>query len=139
MRPLRIIIAAVTTLAVVAGGVTGFGGELLYDGVGGWMLLIHLAAAPLMMVGLAALALLSGGRHRFDVGTNRPAEAVRKTAFWLVLLSGLLSMASMLLAMWPLFSYAGQDTLRVLHELSGIVLLAAGGAYFAAAARSRAK
>lgn len=133
MRALRIIFAAVATLAVLAGGVTGFGGELLYDGVAGWMLLAHLAAAPLMMVGMAGVALLSAGRHRFDAGTDRPIDVFRKAAFWLMLLAALSSMASMLLAMWPLFSYAGQDTLRVVHELSGIALLATGAAYLACA------
>jgi hypothetical protein len=129
MRSLRIITACVAAVGVLVGAVTGFGGELLFDGVGGWMLLVHLAAAPLMMVGMTGVALLWGARHRFDTGPNRPAESLRKTAFWLMLLSALLSIGSMLLAMWPLFGYAGQDQLRVIHELSGIGLLAAGALY----------
>lgn len=126
------IVLSKSTLAVVVAGVaitalTGYGSRLIGDHLGGWGLLAHMAAAPLVLLGFAAVALLWGRRHRFDADDG--VAGGTKLLFWIMLVCALASAASMLAAMLPVFGYIGQDWLRVIHEWSGIGLIAAGVLY----------
>ena len=120
-----ILIATITGVALTA--LTGYGGHLLDDHPSGWVLLAHMAASPLVLLGLAAVALLWGRRHRFDADND--VAGVTKLLFWVFLICGLASAASMLAAMLPVFGYIGQDRLLIIHEWSGIGLIAAGVLY----------
>ncbi len=117
-----ILIAAISGVALTA--LTGYGGYLLDDHPSGWVLLAHMAASPLVLLGFAAAALLWGRRHRFD--TNNGIAGGTKLLFWIVLMCALASAGSMLAAMLPLFGYIGQDRLLIVHEWSGICLIATG-------------
>ena len=126
------IVFGKSMLAVVVAGVaitalTGYGSHLFSDHLSGWGLLAHMAAAPLVLFGFAAVALLWGRRHRFDADNG--VAGGTKLLFWIMLVCALASAASMLAAMLPVFGYIGQDWLRIIHELSGIGLIAAGVLY----------
>lgn len=126
------IVLGKAALAVVVAGVavtalTGYGSHLFGDHLRGWGLLAHMAASPLVLLGFAAVALLWGRRHRFDADNG--VAGGTKLLFWIILTCALASAASMLAAMLPVFGYIGQDWLRVIHEWSGIGVIAAGVLY----------
>lgn len=132
------ILGVLATLAVLACGVTGYVGDWCFGGPTGWWLIAHMAAAPVVMVALTASAVLWGRAHRFDRRRERGESTMgspRKLWFWLLMISAFVSMTTMLAAMLPVFGYTGQNTLAETHEISGMVLLAAGGLYLVAAAR----
>lgn len=120
-----ILIAMITGVALTA--LTGYGGHLIDDHTSGWVLLAHMAASPLVLLGFAAAALRWGGRHRYD--SDNGVAGGTKFLFWVMLLCALASAASMLAAMLPIFGYIGQHWLLIIHEWSGIGLIAAGALY----------
>jgi len=89
-----------------------------------WVLMLHVAAAPLFALGLALVALTWSSRYRFDDPSSQQGCTV-KTLFWLILLSGLVVILSGVLPMTPIFGTAGQHQLYLIHRYSGIVLTAA--------------
>jgi hypothetical protein len=130
MTAIRIIIGVVLLVGVAGGAITGFGPKLVGDNPHGWLLLAHVSFAPLIIVGLTGVSLLSGRRNRFDVPCERGDVGVLgRVAFWIFLLCGFGNLVTMLSAMFPLFGYIGQDRLVEAHELFGIGLLIAGGIY----------
>lgn len=99
-------------------GLTGFGGEWLYDEVANWTLLAHMAGAPLFILGLTGLAVLWPRRCSRAAGW-------RKLPLWLVIATGFVVMASMLAAMLPMVGQWGQETLGEIHEVSAMLLMLA--------------
>jgi energy-converting hydrogenase Eha subunit A len=88
-----------------------------------WVLMAHVAVAPLFALGLAAVALTWSGlcRGGVDSPLNTPAQAL----LWVVLLDGLVVILSGVLPMTPLFGAQGQHVLYLTHRYSAIVLTAA--------------
>ena len=127
---------AAALLGFALAAVTGFGDWLRSEELRGWMLLIHMLAAPLFIAGLTLLAVTRAERCRFGPGGGTVAGG-QKLAFWAAIAFGLASIGTMLLAMLPLLGYAGQETLTEIHRYTGLglagavvlhlVLLAAGG------------
>lgn len=100
----------------------------------GWWLLVHMAFAPLFILGLvllsAALPATNGiaaedsrvSETRDSMGLTRPAAQV---LFWIVVLGGVVTAGSML---WSMTSWPDQALLHDLlavHRYSGLVMTAA--------------
>ncbi|MEO6436185.1 MAG: hypothetical protein ABIP55_10575 [Tepidisphaeraceae bacterium] len=92
----------------------------------GWMLILHMSFAPLLAICIAALAVLWAETNASD-----RVSAVQKFAFWVVILSGFVTITTALLGMMTWFGSGWQETLLNLHRLSSMVLLIAA-AYQAA-------
>lgn len=87
-----------------------------------WVLMAHVAVAPLFALGLAALALTWSGLGR---GADSPLSLPAKMLLWLVLLAGLVVTLSGVVPMTPLFGTEGQHLLYLTHRYSAIVLTVA--------------
>src|SRR5688500_6602465 len=97
-----------------------------------WMLILHMSVAPLFAIALTVLALLwaeqnaaervaaSGGTATDD--RFLPGE---KLAFWLAVVTGLVTTASAMLLMMSWFGSDAQHTLLNLHTYGGLILLIA--------------
>ncbi len=134
---------AITTLCFVVLAITGFAGALCLGRLEGWWLMAHVAASLPFAIGLSVTAvsladpcrfarpdgewLRRGGGH-FG-GGRRPAagrfDTGQKLFFWLVLVFGFASLASMMLETTPLFSQRGLSILHAVHRYSGLGLLIA--------------
>jgi cytochrome b subunit of formate dehydrogenase len=88
-----------------------------------WVLMAHVAVAPLFALGLAAVALTWSDLGRG--GAESPLNAPAKAMLWVVLLAGLVVTVSGVLPMTPLFGTPGQHLLYLTHRYSAIVLTAA--------------
>ncbi|MGA2436412.1 MAG: hypothetical protein ABSG25_14140, partial [Bryobacteraceae bacterium] len=88
-----------------------------------WVLMVHVAAAPLFALGLAAVALAWGGSCVRGVDSRLSAPA--KVLLWVILLCGLVVMLSGIVPMTPLLGTSGQHILYLTHRYSAIVLTAA--------------
>jgi len=108
---------------------TGFVGKYIFGEVSGWLLLIHMLGAPVFIVGLTATALMWAERCRFSPEAPGGLRCAQKLMFWVATVLGLVVMAPMLVAMLPLFGYAGQHALTEIHEVSALLLLAAMAAH----------
>ncbi len=88
-----------------------------------WVLMAHVAAAPLFAIALAAVALTwSGWCGR---GAESGLGVTFRVLFWVILLCGLVVMLSGVLPMTPLCGTKGQHILYLTHRYSAIVLTAA--------------
>ena len=85
-----------------------------------WMLILHMSFAPLFALCIMALALLWAETNASD-----RAAAGARIAFWLVLLSGFVTIVTALLGMMTWFGSTGQEVLLNLHRTSSMVLLIA--------------
>jgi hypothetical protein len=88
-----------------------------------WVLMAHVAVAPLFALGLAAVALTWSGLCRG--GADSPLNISAQALLWVVLLAGLVVILSGVLPMTPLFGTPGQHLLYLTHRYSAIVLTAA--------------
>jgi cytochrome b subunit of formate dehydrogenase len=88
-----------------------------------WVLMAHVAVAPLFALGLAAVALTWSGlcRGGADSSLSAPTQAL----LWVILLAGLVVALSGVVPMTPLFGGQGQHLLYLIHRYSAIVLTAA--------------
>jgi len=100
-------------LGVIGLAVTGLGSILFTKGITGWVLMLHVACAPVFAVGLAWVALTWSG--------HAPAGVVG-LLFWLILAGGLVVILSGVLPMTPLCGTDGQRTLVSVHLYSAILL-----------------
>jgi len=91
----------------------------------GYLLLAHMLAAPLFIVGLTGTALLwtRWPRGRLRAGVPGLLPRLQRWSFWLTVITGIVVTASVLLAMWPWFGTAGQRELSSLHEDSSLVFV----------------
>ncbi len=122
--------------------VTGFGPALIVgEHPAGYLLMLHVTAAPLFAVSLAVLTLMWAYRCRFDqsdwrwllrllrreAGDKKPAPERpgfgQKVFFWLLVLFALSVILSITLSMFPLFGTGGQEFLSQLHRYSALLLV----------------
>ena len=89
----------------------------------GWVLMAHVAFAPLFALGLAAVALTWAESARFG-SSGAPQGALPKALLWLILLGGLVVILSAVVPMTPLFGSTGQHALYLTHRYSAIGLAA---------------
>lgn len=113
---------------------TGFIGWFGLGRLSGWLLLAHVSAAPFFVVGLTALTVTLAERCRFRAPANgahdedmtalaAPLPLPQKAVFWAAVVLGLVAVASVMLAMLPVFGYTVQQTLADIHRYSGLGLL----------------
>jgi cytochrome b subunit of formate dehydrogenase len=88
-----------------------------------WVLMAHVAVAPLFAIGLASMALTWSGLC--GRGAESHLNAPARTLFWVILLCGLVVLLSGVVPMTPLFGARGQHFLYLTHRYSAIVLTAA--------------
>jgi cytochrome b subunit of formate dehydrogenase len=88
-----------------------------------WVLMAHVAVAPLFALSLAAVALTWADLCRG--GAVSPLNASAKALFWVILMAGLVVILSGVVPMTPLFGTPGQHLLYLTHRYSAIVLTAA--------------
>jgi hypothetical protein len=114
-----VVCAAGVVLAFTGLGTFAFGKPPMTH----WVLMAHVAVAPIFALGLAAVALTWSGlcRGRSDSPFNISAQVL----LWLVLLSGLVVILSGVVPMTPLFGTQGQHLLYLTHRYSAFVLTAA--------------
>ncbi len=87
-----------------------------------WVLMIHMAAAAVFALGLAAVALTWSDLCRKNSPVIGPAA---KVLYWIILFSGLIVILSGVLPMTPLFGSIGQRVLYLTHRWAAIILAAA--------------
>jgi len=115
--------------------VAALAGTSLYDvnvdGVmAGWLLWAHTSAAGLFILTLVLATLMWAESSRFSYRPEAPTDPpaprfspLARMAFWLVLAAGLVSLATMLAAMFPLAGAEGQAALVVIHRWSGLAVV----------------
>lgn len=126
-----VYLAASGSIAVL--GATAFFAVMRFGALEGWLLFAHMFGAGAFVAILPVLGITwceanrFGGR-RVDAGEETaPARFfwVPKVMFWIVLTSGLVVTATMLLSMLPLFGTDGQHCLLDIHRYSGLVAVVA--------------
>ncbi len=113
------------------------------NSVSGALLFIHVIAAPVFAVCIAAVAVLWVRHHRLDKANwqsllrltllqpapverhAQTAELGQKLRFWAILLSSASAILSIVLSMYPLFGTYGQTVLLHLHGYSALFLVLA--------------
>ena len=137
-------IHAATLLSFFTLAVTGFVTAIcLGKPLSGWLWIVHLVAAPVFAVGLAAIALRWAEDCRFEsydrqwakqfggyLGGDRDVPAGRfnggqKAYFWAIILLGLVSILSGLVRMFPLFDANIQEISYQVHRYSNLFLVMA--------------
>ena len=122
--------------------VTGFGGAVLFGGMGGWLLWWHFAGAGVFVVALTLAVLRWSYPNRFGPHDwewakaaggylHRPAtpppagrfDAGQKAFFWLSSTTALVCVGAILLGMFPLFGTDGQSALVRVHRYTALALL----------------
>ena len=114
-----VLCATIAFLAFTGIGTFTFGSPPMTH----WVLMAHVAVAPLFALGLAAVALTWAGLCRG--GVDSPLRASAKFLFWVILLSGLVVMLSGIVPMTPVFGTPGEHLLYLTHRCSAIVLTVA--------------
>jgi cytochrome b subunit of formate dehydrogenase len=102
-----------------------------------WMLMAHVATAPLFALGIAGVALTWSRycAHGADSGLTTAAKGL----LWVILMCGLIVMLSGIVPMTPVFGTRGQHLLYLTHRYAGIVLALAVLAHAPMVFRSRAR
>jgi len=88
-----------------------------------WVLILHMMAAPVFALGLAAVALTWADLCR--KGSTPRLGAAAKVLFWIILFCGLVVILTGVLPMYPLFGTGGQRLFYLTHRYAGIVLATA--------------
>ena len=120
------LLACVLTL-----GLTAFGTVLTEGAMHGYPLMIHTAAGGAVTVVLVLFGFLWAGRRRASGGSIRGT-------FWLVILLGFVSAATMLASMFPLYGTATLELLLDVHRWSGLALFVVAPFHVYLAWRARA-
>ena len=114
------MLAGVILLAASGIGTFAFGKAPMTH----WILMAHVAAAPLFAIGLALVALTWADRCCFGTrGSGQSGSA--KVLFWLILLIGVVVILSGVVPMTPIFDTSGQHALYLTHRYSAIALAGA--------------
>jgi hypothetical protein len=98
-----------------------------------WVLMAHVAAAPVFALGLAAVALTWAGAGVRGVDSGLSAAA--KGLLWFLLLCGLVVILTGVTPMTPRWGGRGQHILYLTHRYSGVVMAAALLLHLAAVGR----
>jgi hypothetical protein len=98
-----------------------------------WVLMAHVAVAPLFALALAAVALTWADPCRGAAPS--PLNIPARVLLWVILLCGLVVILSGVVPMTPLFGAKGQHFLYLTHRSSAIVLTAAVLLHWPALAR----
>lgn len=138
-------------LAVLAVLILAFSGFLpvLFTGkhLSGFLMILHVTAAPFLAVSLALLSLFYAHRNRFSStdleslsGRQQESEpvngariiALKKICFWLLIALSIPLISSILLSMFTIYGTIGQSFLLHLHGYSALcfVIVAMVHAYF---------
>ena len=124
MTSIRKLFYGVMCAAGVVLALTGIGTYAIgHPPMTHWALMIHVAAAPLFALALAAVALTWAGTCRRGGGSGLSGTA--KFLFWVILLCGLVVLLTGVVPMTPVFGTRGQHALYLLHRYSAIVLTVA--------------
>jgi cytochrome b subunit of formate dehydrogenase len=115
----NVLCLAVLFLAVTGIGTFAFGHPPMTH----WVLMAHVAVAPLFALGLAAVALTWADLCRG--GIESPLNGPARALFWVILLAGLVVTLSGVVPMTPLFGTKGEHLLYLTHRYSAIVLTVA--------------
>lgn len=136
---MRMPIAILAGLGTAGAALTGFYGDWVAGELTGRGLLAHLVFAAAAMVGLALWSLSAAAAHRLGAAARGAAalEQVRRGLFWLLLTLALVTMATMLSVMFPIFGYIGQHELTEWHERSGLGVVIVGVLYLLLPAAAR--
>lgn len=97
----------------------------------GWFLWLHLSAAGAFVVLLAIMALMWAEASRFrpnatEIERRMPQRftTFAKAMYWAVVLTGALSIATILVNMWSFLGTQGQVRTIAVHRYLGLVLVA---------------
>lgn len=118
----------VYVVAVLLMAASSFGMILVGQHMHRWMLILHMSVAPVFAVAVTALAFLWAEQASFRQPGSTVAKGERfysgeKLAFWIVVLTAFLTIASAMLGMMTWFGSVGQEFLLNLHRISSLVLL----------------
>lgn len=115
-----LMLLGAAALAVTGLGTLAFGKAPM----SGWVLMLHVSAAPAFAIGLACVALTWAGCSCAGAKDSPPHRAAR-VVFWLVLASGWVVILSGVAPMTPLCGTDGQRTLVSVHYYGALLLTAA--------------
>jgi hypothetical protein len=156
-----IYLGTVFSVGVLA--VTSFYSVLSHGAMHGWFLLLHVMAAGMFVGVLMCMAIMWAAACRFGNTQNATSQStstslnskagevdyeslpgerftgLTKFAFWLILISGIVTAGTMLLSMLPLFGTDEMQDLITAHRYAGLLLVIATmfHAYLAIMARFR--
>jgi len=116
-RAIERLIYVIFLVALVGMALSGVASLAFGERMHGWMLILHMALAPLFSICVAGVALLWWAQ-------TRGGEAV---VFWLVIVASFVTITSALLGMMSWFGSDAQEVLLNLHRASAIILTAAAG------------
>jgi hypothetical protein len=119
-------LASVSVLAV-----TSYYSVLRLGAMHGWWLFVHMFGAGAFVGALPVLALTWCVANRFPRARDADREDacaprffwIPKVMFWLLLVSGLVVILTMLLSMLPLFGTDGLHVLLDIHRYSGLLVV----------------
>ncbi|MFZ0035281.1 MAG: formate dehydrogenase subunit gamma [Sedimentisphaerales bacterium] len=143
------VIHIVTLLSFLTLAVTGFAATIYFGKpLSGWLWIVHLAAAPVFAIGLAAIALRWAEDCCFEsydwewakrfggyLGGDKDVPAGRfnggqKAFLWTIILLGLVAILSGLVRMFPVFDANIQEIFYQLHRYSSLFLVMTVIAHF---------
>jgi cytochrome b subunit of formate dehydrogenase len=110
-------------LGVLILALTGLTASIFGKVLGGWFLILHVAAAPLFALGVAAIAVLWADRRQYAASPGaQELDTGTKVLFWLMVLAAEVSMISAVLPMTPLYGSHGMHVLLDVHRYSSLAL-----------------
>lgn len=125
-------------ITVFALGVTSLYSVLAHGAMHGWFLFVHLFAAGGFVVFFLLLAVMWAMPSRFfivepigqDDGRDEPPPAARfhhitRLAFWIILVSGVITAGTMLISMLPVLGTQAMSQMITVHRYAGLVLVVA--------------
>jgi len=141
---LRSVTSWALFLSSIALAVSGFLPAFVFrQAVGGYWLMVHVAAGGVFALGLAGVSVMEAHRNRFAPGMIGLLPAVRKACFWVVLVLALVMLLSVAAIMFQLFGSRGQERLMEIHRYGAVVIAIVGAIYaylaFAHARRFRSR
>jgi len=141
-----IYLGAIGSVVVLAG--TSFYSVLAHGAMHGWFLFLHLFGAGAFVVFLLLIAVMWAVPSKLFSAPPAPADEpldrqvtidtidvhppsasrfhwIAKVAFWLMLISGVVTAGTMLVSMLPLLGTADMNQMITLHRYAGLVLVVA--------------
>jgi hypothetical protein len=128
---LELLVYAVFVITTALLGVTAIWSMAAAGMMRGWFLWLHLSAAGAFVVVLAIMAVMWCAAGSAGNGEHvKPGKPVRFTplgraCFWVILASGWVAMATILVNMWAYLGTHNQDRTVAIHRWAGLVLVVA--------------